>query len=446
MTPTNFPVGSRINYNGNLATVKFVGAVDDTKGIWLGVEWDDPSRGKHDGSKDGKRYFTCRFNNSGSFIRPNSHVISGVSFLKALTSKYVETLHGSDTQETVTLGSSDGAIQVEAVSLDKIRQRFAQLDRLRVVSLDNENVATCDPTGQISEACPSIFIPLLFKQVILTLNLLEIRPDIRDLDLSQNLISTWEVVAEICRELRALGRLSLNLQRVVLTSNVIKAIPFPAASEPLTSIKQVSLSMNDIGTWPSIDALSCWFPSLESLSFIGNPLSKDVDNMNYSRPFIIARIPSLLQLDGAFIPHRERNDSELFYLSKTVQQEPVKAIRQSHYHWERLCQKHGEPDEVDQKPTTEKLSDKLIELLLYQKADPIAPSPVASIRVLPTMSVRNLRMKIAKTVKAGRASLQCWIQNPGSGTWSELDKNDDGKDLAWFGMEHGTTVAYKITK
>ena len=54
-------IGARINYSSNLGTVRFVGAVDGTKGLWLGVEWDDPQRGKHSGSKDGKQYFTCKF-------------------------------------------------------------------------------------------------------------------------------------------------------------------------------------------------------------------------------------------------------------------------------------------------------------------------------------------------------------------------------------------------
>lgn len=29
-------------------------------GIWLGVEWDDPQRGKHDGTYEGTQYFKCR--------------------------------------------------------------------------------------------------------------------------------------------------------------------------------------------------------------------------------------------------------------------------------------------------------------------------------------------------------------------------------------------------
>ena len=36
-------------------------------GDWFGVEWDDSSRGRHDGTKDGVRYFHCRLANKLSF-------------------------------------------------------------------------------------------------------------------------------------------------------------------------------------------------------------------------------------------------------------------------------------------------------------------------------------------------------------------------------------------
>ena len=36
-------------------TVRYVGEVAGTKGQWVGVEWDDESRGRHDGTHDGKR-------------------------------------------------------------------------------------------------------------------------------------------------------------------------------------------------------------------------------------------------------------------------------------------------------------------------------------------------------------------------------------------------------
>ena len=53
-------VGQRISYGGEICTIRYVGKVDGTKGEWLGVEWDDPTRGKHSGEANGKRYFTCR--------------------------------------------------------------------------------------------------------------------------------------------------------------------------------------------------------------------------------------------------------------------------------------------------------------------------------------------------------------------------------------------------
>lgn len=59
-TPAPAP-GSRIRYAGAVGTVRYLGPVHNTPGNWLGVEWDDPKRGKHDGVKDGKRYFSCRY-------------------------------------------------------------------------------------------------------------------------------------------------------------------------------------------------------------------------------------------------------------------------------------------------------------------------------------------------------------------------------------------------
>jgi len=54
-----FYAGKRLSFGGDLCTVRFIGEVQDTRGEWLGVEWDDPSRGKHDGSVKGVKYFQC---------------------------------------------------------------------------------------------------------------------------------------------------------------------------------------------------------------------------------------------------------------------------------------------------------------------------------------------------------------------------------------------------
>lgn len=212
-------LGSRIYLpSGHFGTVKYYGPLDGTTGLWLGVEWDDPTRGKHDGIKDGKRYFDCRVPHSGSFIRPSPSICYGYTFLQALKNKYVEAVHGTASQEKVVLGSSNGAIEVEAVDLDKIRSKFSNLERLREVSLDNEMVSTGNKPGEILSTCPNI----------------------RGLDLSATLLSSWDVVAMITTELHQLERLALNRNRLTPPSSHLPASAWLRLSE---------LQLN--GTWTS---------------------------------------------------------------------------------------------------------------------------------------------------------------------------------------------------
>ena len=55
---------------GYRATVKYVGSIAGARPEegWIGVEWDDHSRGKHDGQAYGRRYFTTD-PGRGSFVR-----------------------------------------------------------------------------------------------------------------------------------------------------------------------------------------------------------------------------------------------------------------------------------------------------------------------------------------------------------------------------------------
>lgn len=69
MTASPPRIGTRIFLAGHIGTIKFVGSVHGTAGTWLGVEWDDPQRGKHDGAKDGVQYFACTWVACGPVTR-----------------------------------------------------------------------------------------------------------------------------------------------------------------------------------------------------------------------------------------------------------------------------------------------------------------------------------------------------------------------------------------
>ena len=59
--PDQSLIGLRVELNDQIGIVKYVGPVHKEKmkptDIFLGIEWEDPSRGKHNGTVDGYEYF-----------------------------------------------------------------------------------------------------------------------------------------------------------------------------------------------------------------------------------------------------------------------------------------------------------------------------------------------------------------------------------------------------
>ncbi|KAF9454620.1 RNI-like protein [Macrolepiota fuliginosa MF-IS2] len=257
--------GLRISYMDYIGTVRFIGPVEGTPGIWLGIEWDDPTRGKHDGSKAGKRYFTCLVPGTGSFLRPSANICHGKSFLEALKSKYIEAYHGSGSQELVVLGSSQGAIQVEAVNLDKVRAKLSKVSFLREVSLDGESVARSNPPGTIQDTCPNI----------------------RGLDLSRSLIHSWETIAAIARELPSLQRLYLNQNRF---QRPVKNDHLNGCFDPLTELRL----NNTLMTWQDITTIIATMPKLQHLEIGYNGLTDvSFDPNHQSRSTVPVRTVNL---------------------------------------------------------------------------------------------------------------------------------------------------------
>ncbi|EIW59769.1 uncharacterized protein TRAVEDRAFT_147895 [Trametes versicolor FP-101664 SS1] len=70
----DFPIGARCEVESTeedfrkRGTIRFVGPTEFAKGVWVGIEYDEPI-GKNDGSVKGKKYFECP-PNSGVFVKP----------------------------------------------------------------------------------------------------------------------------------------------------------------------------------------------------------------------------------------------------------------------------------------------------------------------------------------------------------------------------------------
>uniref|UniRef100_A0A8B9KV61 Tubulin-specific chaperone E n=1 Tax=Astyanax mexicanus TaxID=7994 RepID=A0A8B9KV61_ASTMX len=174
-------VGRRVFCDGERGTVRYVGTVPPTTGLWLGVEWDNPDRGKHDGSHEGVCYFTCRHPTGGSFVRPKK-VSFGVNFLTAVKLRY-ELCLDEALGEEVKISTKT----VKMVGFESIMEK-QRMDNLTEIALVNCEVSGPGPENEIKKNTPNAV----------------------SLDMSGNLLSSWEVIAAITEQLKELQCLCLR--------------------------------------------------------------------------------------------------------------------------------------------------------------------------------------------------------------------------------------------
>ncbi|KAG0748493.1 hypothetical protein G6F62_001211 [Rhizopus arrhizus] len=242
--PESIKIGTRIQVGKDRATVKFIGKVQDTKGEWLGIEWDDPKRGKHDGSHKNTKYFECRYPTSGSFIRYQpDKVLFGQTFMQAFKDKYtaeqeensVNYDKASDKGELYWGGNKN--LVVETYGFGKVQRSLRQLSNLTIVGLAEEMISSAGPNNDI-----------LDSQLM-----------IEDLDLSMNLIADWETVIGIVSQLPQLKILRLNQLRLAA----------PMQSFDFHHIQTLALNRSMI-PWKNIEVLASGLPKLENLQLAGN--------------------------------------------------------------------------------------------------------------------------------------------------------------------------------
>ncbi|XP_061087693.1 tubulin-specific chaperone E isoform X1 [Conger conger] len=231
-------VGRRVACDGERGTVRYVGAVPPTAGLWLGVEWDNPERGKHDGCHEGTRYFTCRHPTSGSFVRTKK-VSFGVDVLTAMRQRY-ESEPEQVTGEELTISSKT----VERVGFEAISEK-QRLENCREVSLAGCGVCSPGLDDEILQTSPNIVI----------------------LNLAQSLLCSWEDVACIARQLTKLRELQLGQNRLRPPAD-------PASLKPaFANLKVLDLSGSAL-SWPELLECAPMWHALEELYAFDNSITE----------------------------------------------------------------------------------------------------------------------------------------------------------------------------
>lgn len=142
--------GDRAELEGCRVTVRFSGQLSGKEGHWVGVEWEDASKGKHDGALEGQQYFTCsRPGPCGSFIKLESfqkRAVQGCSLQEALRDRYSSAVRDQDVAQGQSnrqiLTAGEKVLAVQLLEHQRVQDRQADLQHLERATLIGASIAT----------------------------------------------------------------------------------------------------------------------------------------------------------------------------------------------------------------------------------------------------------------------------------------------------------------
>lgn len=242
----NYKIGSRIECDGYQGILKYVGPVGNTKGLWLGIDWDNPERGKHNGIYEGVEYFKARQPTSGSFVRPGK-IKFGISCSQAIKQRYGlinDELAGVDRDTLSSLQKEINAPFLEMVGFSKVNKKQSKFDQLKIVCLREQCINDAGMHGELEELCPNV----------------------EELDISKNLISSWKIIADICSQLHFLKRLNVSENYLLPEENMT------TLKYAFTNVKSLAITRMNYN-WSDVQKCVHMFPSLEELSASFNIIS-----------------------------------------------------------------------------------------------------------------------------------------------------------------------------
>ncbi|XP_047433504.1 tubulin-specific chaperone E isoform X2 [Mugil cephalus] len=370
-----------------------------SSGLWLGVEWDDPERGKHDGSHEGVKYFTCRHPKGGSFIRP-AKASFGVDYVTAVRQVYrtdaEEVLseevsifskklewwaveeRSFETLPSVLLNLSEvngpgaeGEIRkttpnVQWLDLsgtlvsswEDVAAITEQLDKLEGLQLSNNRLSLAPEPWRHRHAFTSLKVLVLNCCQLTWTQVLEsapMWPQVEDLRLEGNNISELQRPEDVLQSLRCLDLssnplvqdsvLSLStlssLEQLNLSRTGLSEIRFHDAAPGsqtvmFPALKNLNLDHNNITEWSVVDELAK-LPSLVQFSCRGNRLVSSDGNPKTANQMLVAKLGQLVVLNNCEIQPEERRGAELDYI-KMFGEEWLKAGGRSQASDEFTCQ------------------------------------------------------------------------------------------------------------
>jgi len=286
------PMGRRIEYQKAFGTVKYCGPLkhdagkhNDPNQIWLGVEWDDVSRGRHNGTVEGVKYFeTENGQNSGTLLKAEKANF-GINIYDGILLRYFNQKENKENKENAYVNEKGILVEyddeayfetvrkfkkrVEFLGFDKIWKKINDLKNLQELSLPECNISDLGPDGALEKLLPSM----------------------KNLSLEANLLYDWNQIYLIGKEMPHLEQLSISenrlnepeeistVKKLYINSNdtYIDFVPLGNIFQNLKTIILINMNL----TWKTLNKILPLFFNVESLVICKNKLN-DFENLTYT--------------------------------------------------------------------------------------------------------------------------------------------------------------------
>lgn len=295
---SQYTINDRISTkDGYLATIKFVGHIAPwgDQILAYGLEWDDATRGKNNGSVNGISYFKPTISNLASFVKSTNKSItwSRQSFVDVVQSQYLNTeYHDQEIKFGLKILKETG--------LEELNRRYKNLESIKSLSLDHCLIwkAWSNKKDELIEGgvTDKVFTGL---------------KSLQRLDLSSNLFSDFEQVTRIIARLPALEELILNGNRFtllllqlscpkIMLSDTLVRLKLASTLLPVDKVNQLTTKFQELKEL-ILSANDYDNECIAKLSFVQNPQLHHLD-LSYNK---LQRIPKLGILKEVNLSHNE---------------------------------------------------------------------------------------------------------------------------------------------
>ncbi|KAG5673552.1 hypothetical protein PVAND_003592 [Polypedilum vanderplanki] len=237
-------LGARVRVGQDVGTIKYIGIVEGHEGTWIGVEWDDPSRGRHNGTVNGHYYFETKYPKSGSLIR--SEKIEKFETLEnAIRERYLPPEQQSYINDQLLNETRDAlsAPFMKVIGMEKIRERQSKLKFIEELTISN---STINEAGKLPEL-----------------------DSLRSICLQSSCIATWKVVHDIASQIPSLRNIDLSYNRLLMINQV----------EPLKfeTLDTLILNSCQLSNWDDVLNIARMIPNLREFALKQNNIKHITD-------------------------------------------------------------------------------------------------------------------------------------------------------------------------